>query len=111
MASFIKDVFGAITSLPNRSSTEIGVVSSIFILPEVISSKDGTLKTGDVLAAGPVLGKVRAMVDENGSRLKQAGPSFPVEALGFSEVPTAGAEFEVYQDEKNHSPSPDLGDL
>ena len=63
--------------------------------------QNGTLKTGDVLAAGPVLGKVRAMVDDNRQRLKQAGPSFAVEALGFSEVPTAGDEFEVYPDEKS----------
>ncbi|BEV36666.1 hypothetical protein CREGCYN_14780 [Synechococcus sp. M16CYN] len=62
--------------------------------------QNGTLKTGDVLAAGPVLGKVRAMVDDNRQRLKEAGPSFAVEALGFSEVPTAGDEFEVYPDEK-----------
>lgn len=62
--------------------------------------QNGTLKSGDVLAAGPVLGKVRAMVDENGIRLKEAGPSCPVEALGFNEVPTAGDEFEVYPDEK-----------
>jgi len=62
--------------------------------------QNGTLKSGDVLAAGSVLGKIRAMVDEHGDRIKQAGPSFPVEALGFSEVPTAGDEFEVYPDEK-----------
>ncbi len=63
--------------------------------------QNGTLKTGDVLAAGTVLGKIRAMVDEHGNRIKEAGPSFPVEALGFSEVPTAGDEFEVYPDEKS----------
>ncbi|WP_114989436.1 translation initiation factor IF-2 [Synechococcus sp. N19] len=63
--------------------------------------QNGTLKTGDVVAAGPVLGKVRAMVDDNRQRLKEAGPSFAVEALGFSEVPTAGDEFEVYPDEKS----------
>ncbi len=63
--------------------------------------QNGTLKTGDVVAAGPVLGKVRAMVDEKGNRVKIAGPSFAVEALGFSEVPTAGDEFEVYPDEKS----------
>ncbi len=62
--------------------------------------QNGTLKSGDVLAAGSVLGKIRAMVDEHGNRIKAAGPSFPVEALGFSEVPTAGDEFEVYPDEK-----------
>ena len=63
--------------------------------------QNGTLKSGDVIAAGPVLGKVRAMVDEHGSRLKDAGPSCPVEALGFNEVPTAGDEFEAYSDEKS----------
>lgn len=62
--------------------------------------QNGTLKSGDVLAAGSVLGKIRAMVDEHGIRIKEAGPSCPVEALGFSEVPTAGDEFEVYPDEK-----------
>ena len=62
--------------------------------------QNGTLRTGDVLAAGPILGKVRAMVDDNGKRVKEAGPSYAVEALGFSEVPTAGDEFEVYTDEK-----------
>ncbi len=62
--------------------------------------QNGTLKSGDVLAAGSVLGKIRAMVDEHGNRIREAGPSFPVEALGFSEVPTAGDEFEVYPDEK-----------
>ncbi len=63
--------------------------------------QNGTLKAGDVLAAGSVLGKVRAMVDEHGNRIKEAGPSCPVEVLGFSEVPTAGDEFEVYPDEKS----------
>ncbi|MFM7515094.1 MAG: translation initiation factor IF-2 [Cyanobium sp.] len=62
--------------------------------------QNGTLRTGDVVAAGPVLGKVRAMVDDTGKRVKAAGPSYAVEALGFSEVPTAGDEFEVYPDEK-----------
>ena len=63
--------------------------------------QNGTLRNGDVLAAGPVLGKVRAMVDDTGKRVKEAGPSSAVEALGFSEVPTAGDEFEVYADEKS----------
>ncbi len=63
--------------------------------------QNGTLRSGDVLAAGSVLGRIRAMVDEHGNRIKEAAPSFPVEALGFSEVPTAGDEFEVYPDEKS----------
>ena len=63
--------------------------------------QNGTLRAGDVLAAGPILGKVRAMVDDTGKRVKEAGPAAAVEALGFSEVPTAGDEFEVYPDEKS----------
>jgi translation initiation factor IF-2 len=63
--------------------------------------QNGTLRNGDVVAAGPVLGKVKAMVDDTGKRVKEAGPSCAVEALGFSEVPTAGDEFEVYPDEKS----------
>jgi len=63
--------------------------------------QNGTLRNGDVVAAGPVLGKVKAMVDDAGKRVKEAGPSCAVEALGFSEVPTAGDEFEVYPDEKS----------
>ncbi len=62
--------------------------------------QNGTLHPSDVLAAGPVLGKVKAMVDDTGKRVKQAGPSSAVEVLGFSEVPAAGDEFEVYTDEK-----------
>ena len=62
--------------------------------------QNGTLRPGDVVAAGPVLGKVRAMVNDSGRRVKEAAPSSAVEVLGFSEVPAAGDEFEVYPDEK-----------
>ena len=62
--------------------------------------QNGTLKPGDVIAAGPVLGKVRAMVNDRGERLMEALPSAAVEALGFGEVPTAGDAFEVFEDEK-----------
>ena len=63
--------------------------------------QNGTLRPGDVFAAGPVLGKVRAMVNDRGERLMEALPSAAVEALGFSEVPTAGDAFEVFEDEKS----------
>jgi translation initiation factor IF-2 len=63
--------------------------------------QNGTLRPGDVLAAGPVLGKVKAMVDDTGRRVKDAPPSSAVEVLGFSEVPAAGDEFEVFSDEKS----------
>jgi translation initiation factor IF-2 len=62
--------------------------------------QNGTLHVGNVLVAGSVLGKVRAMVDDRGQRVKAAGPSFAVEVLGLSDVPAAGDEFLVFQDEK-----------
>ncbi len=62
--------------------------------------QNGTLKVGDILVAGSVLGKVRAMVDDRGDRVKQATPSFAVEVLGLNDVPAAGDEFQVYADEK-----------
>jgi len=63
--------------------------------------QNGTLRPGEVVAAGPVLGKVKAMVDDTGRRVKEAPPSSAVEVLGFSEVPAAGDEFEVFSDEKS----------
>ena len=61
----------------------------------------GTLKVGDPIAAGASYGKVRAMVDENGKRLKSAGPSTPVEIIGLSEVPNAGEIFMSMDSEKD----------
>ncbi len=60
----------------------------------------GTLKQGDVVLAGPVFGRIRAMLDENGKPIKEAGPSIPVEILGLSDVPAAGEEAMVMTDEK-----------
>lgn len=62
--------------------------------------QNGTLRISDVLVAGSVLGKVRAMVDDQGERVKEALPSFAVEVLGLNDVPAAGNEFEVFTDEK-----------
>jgi translation initiation factor IF-2 len=62
--------------------------------------QNGTLKVGDSLVAGPVLGKVRAMLDDRLQRVDKATPSFAVEVLGLNDVPAAGDEFEVYPDEK-----------
>ena len=50
----------------------------------------GTLRVGDAITAGIAHGKVRAMMDDKGRRVKEAGPSTPVEILGFSDVPQAG---------------------
>jgi len=62
--------------------------------------QNGTLRVGDVLVAGSSFGKVRAMVDDRGQRVKVAGPSFAVEVLGLADVPAAGDEFDVFSDEK-----------
>ncbi|MBE9159697.1 translation initiation factor IF-2 [Nodosilinea sp. LEGE 06152] len=62
--------------------------------------QNGTLRVGDSLVAGPVLGKVKAMLDDRLQRVRVAGPSFAVEVLGLNDVPAAGDEFEVYADEK-----------
>ena len=60
----------------------------------------GTLRQGDILLAGQVFGRVRAMLDENGKSIKEAGPSIPVEILGLSDVPAAGQEAVVLADER-----------
>jgi len=62
--------------------------------------QNGTLRVGDSLVAGPILGKVKAMLDDRLQRVQVAGPSFAVEVLGLNDVPAAGDEFEVYPDEK-----------
>jgi len=62
--------------------------------------QSGTLKMSDVILAGHEVGKVRAMIDENGKQVKAAGPSIPVEILGLNGTPEAGDEFMVVQDEK-----------
>ena len=62
--------------------------------------QSGTLAAGDVVLAGQTWGRVRAMLDENGKPVKQAGPSIPVEIQGLTEVPQAGDEFMVLADER-----------
>ncbi|BAY27135.1 translation initiation factor IF-2 [Calothrix sp. NIES-2100] len=62
--------------------------------------QNGTLHVGDMLVAGSAFGKVRAMVDDRGRRVDVASPSFAVEVLGLSDVPAAGDEFEVFENEK-----------
>ncbi|AWB44341.1 translation initiation factor IF-2 [Paenibacillus sp. CAA11] len=60
----------------------------------------GTLKVGDAFVAGNCFGRVRAMVNDKGRRLKEAGPSTPVEITGLTEVPGAGDPFMVFEDER-----------
>jgi translation initiation factor IF-2 len=62
--------------------------------------QSGTLKRGDMLLAGTAFGKVRAMLDETGNPVDEAGPSIPVEIQGLSEVPAAGEDVMVLPDER-----------
>ncbi|WMI81690.1 translation initiation factor IF-2 [Anaerotignum sp. MB30-C6] len=62
--------------------------------------QSGTLQVGDPIVAGCAYGKIRAMTDDKGRRVKKAGPSTPVEILGLSEVPTAGDGFYVAESDK-----------
>ncbi len=62
--------------------------------------KYGTLHVGDSIVAGTTYGRVRAMVDDKGRRVKQAGPSTPVEVLGLSDVPEAGDMMYAVEDDK-----------
>src|SRR5690606_17400282 len=60
--------------------------------------QNGTLRVGDYVVAGSNHGKVRAMLDERGKQVKEAGPSTPVTILGLDGAPTAGDRFRVYED-------------
>ncbi|MCB2299778.1 translation initiation factor IF-2 [Clostridium tagluense] len=62
--------------------------------------QNGTLSTGDSIIVGSTYGRIRAMFDDKGNKIKTAGPSIPVEILGLSEVPEAGDRFNVVKDEK-----------
>ena len=71
-----------------------GAVSTVLV-------QSGTLRVGDVFVSGRYSGKVRAMVDDFGKRMKEAGPSCPVEVLGFTGVPEAGDKFYVVESDKD----------
>jgi translation initiation factor IF-2 len=62
--------------------------------------RKGTLRLGDIVICGEYYGKVRALINEDGNRLKEAGPSVAVKLLGLNGVPEAGLEFSVVEDEK-----------
>ena len=70
-----------------------GAVASLLI-------QNGTLNVGDSILVGSTYGRIRAMFDDRGKKIKNAGPSIPVEVLGLSEVPAAGDRFIVCKDEK-----------
>ncbi|WP_179036018.1 translation initiation factor IF-2 [Paenibacillus sp. URB8-2] len=62
--------------------------------------QNGTLKVGDAFVVGNCFGRVRVMVSDKGRRLKEAGPSTPIEITGLTEVPQAGDPFMVFEDER-----------
>lgn len=70
-----------------------GPVASILV-------QNGTLRTGDILIAGTAVGRVRAMTNDRGELVKEAGPSVPVEITGLAEVPAAGDSFNAVADER-----------
>ena len=70
-----------------------GPVASLLI-------QNGTLRVGDIIVAGSVFGKIRAMLDDRGEKVEVATPSFAVEVLGINDVPAAGDEFDVFDNEK-----------
>ncbi|WP_039041955.1 translation initiation factor IF-2 [Sporosarcina sp. ZBG7A] len=70
-----------------------GAVASLLV-------QDGTLRIGDPVVVGNTYGRVRAMINDVGRRVKEAGPSAPVEITGLSNVPQAGDRFVVFKDEK-----------
>ena len=62
--------------------------------------QNGTLHTGDIIVAGTSVGRVRSMMDDKGRRVKEAGPSVPVEITGLDDVPVGGDIFNAVSDER-----------
>ncbi len=82
------DYKGDATGVVIEAETKEGVGAVVRVLVQ-----RGVLKTGSVLVCGNAFGKVRALIDDRGKRIKQAGPSIPVEIWGLDEVPAAGDHF------------------
>lgn len=88
---------------PNKAASGVVIEASLDKGRGYVSTllvQGGTLKVGDYLLAGKNHGKVKAMLDERGRQMKEAGPSIPVTVLGLDGAPTAGDKFKVYEDEK-----------
>ena len=78
--------------LEGRLDKGRGAVATVLV-------QQGTLREGDIFIAGSTMGRVRAMFDDRGKRLKEAGPSSAVQILGFEEVPSAGDKFQIVESE------------
>ena len=92
-----------LTANPNKPA--VGVVVEAFLdkgrgYISTVLVQSGTLKIGDYVLAGKNHGKVKAMHDERGNVVKEAGPSSPISILGLDGAPTAGDKFNVYEDER-----------
>jgi len=88
---------------PNRNATGTVIEASLDKGRGYVSTilvENGTLKVGDILLAGQYFGRVRAMVDDLGARIKEAGPSIPVQILGLPGAPQAGDKFNVMDSER-----------
>ncbi|NLJ48059.1 MAG: translation initiation factor IF-2 [Candidatus Atribacteria bacterium] len=85
--------FATGTIMESRLDRGKGPVATVIV-------KEGTLKIGDFFVAGATWGKVRSLFSVNGKAIKEALPSMPVEIVGFSELPPAGTQFMVLEDEK-----------
>ncbi|MCL6563115.1 MAG: translation initiation factor IF-2, partial [Firmicutes bacterium] len=70
--------------------------------------KRGTLRVGDIFVSGTTYGRVRALINDRGQRVREAGPSMPVEVLGFSQLPEAGDDFVILGDERQAKEVADL---
>jgi translation initiation factor IF-2 len=88
-----RDAFAKGIVIESRLDKGRGPVATVLV-------QSGTLKRGDVLLAGAVFGRVRALLDEAGRTINSAGPSLPVEVLGLSDVPVAGSEVIALGDER-----------
>ncbi len=88
-----RDVPGSGLVIESRLDKGRGSVASVLV-------QSGTLRQGDIVLAGQQFGRVRAMLDENGQPVKEAGPSIPVEILGLDGTPDAGDQFMVVETEK-----------
>jgi translation initiation factor IF-2 len=78
--------------LEGRLDKGRGAVATVLV-------QQGTLREGEIFIAGSTMGRVRAMFDDRGKRLKEAGPSSAVQILGFEEVPAAGDKFQIVESE------------
>ena len=88
---------------PNKNGVGAVIESSLdkgrgYLAPVLV--QDGTLKTGDMVLSGSYYGRVKAMFNERGQKVKEAGPSTPVSILGLNGAPSAGDKFNVMSDEK-----------